>query len=274
MSSPTIHGEFLISPNDIPSLIYQLPQNQITRGSFRHKSIAVDWLIIPVLTDQGNTVTESLHGITVEWDFRTVSNKPEYIAVIAGYEMPENMNLLTTVDAQSVNIECPNDADPFFYIALANQAMPNPEDNAGDWPSVTIKIDVSPSTFENEKVKTDNSWELYYLPSNEELVSNQPIMVNKVAQRVGTSFEIVTPATGNVSGRYIFGRIPSTVSMPQPPTNVNTASKTALEQLPGIGPSLAQKIIDGRPYTTIDDLDRVSGIGPSLLAEIRALITV
>lgn len=56
--------------------------------------------------------------------------------------------------------------------------------------------------------------------------------------------------------------------------NVNVASFTELRTLPRISESLAQAIIDGRPYSSADDLLRVDGIGPKTLQRIRPYVKV
>ncbi len=43
--------------------------------------------------------------------------------------------------------------------------------------------------------------------------------------------------------------------------DVNTASLSELENVPGIGPSIAERIIEARPFKSADDLQRVKGIG-------------
>jgi competence protein ComEA len=58
------------------------------------------------------------------------------------------------------------------------------------------------------------------------------------------------------------------------PVNLNTADETVLQSLPGIGPALAKRIVEGRPYATINDLTRVRGIGPVVLNRIRDSVTV
>jgi competence protein ComEA len=56
--------------------------------------------------------------------------------------------------------------------------------------------------------------------------------------------------------------------------NLNTASAAELDRLPRIGPAMAERIIAGRPYTRIEDILRVRGIGPATFQQIKGLITV
>jgi len=60
--------------------------------------------------------------------------------------------------------------------------------------------------------------------------------------------------------------------------DINRARAAELNQLPGIGPKLAERIVSYRnangPFRSIDDLRRVSGIGPKTLERIRSWICV
>ena len=60
--------------------------------------------------------------------------------------------------------------------------------------------------------------------------------------------------------------------------DINNASQTELETLPGIGPSTAQKIINYRKengkFSNIEELKEVSGIGDSKFENIKDLICI
>jgi competence protein ComEA len=64
-----------------------------------------------------------------------------------------------------------------------------------------------------------------------------------------------------------------TAVAPGGPVHLNTATLEQLDELPGVGPSTAQKILDFREqhgaFTSIDELDAVPGIGPARLEQLR-----
>jgi len=98
----------------------------------------------------------------------------------------------------------------------------------------------------------------------------------------------IGPATvKRMAGHLDFSQAPGVLSVgpaedPGPvgspsPVDVNRASATELEALPGIGPALAGRIVAARgerPFSSVDDLGRVRGIGPATLERLRPLVVV
>jgi competence protein ComEA len=73
-----------------------------------------------------------------------------------------------------------------------------------------------------------------------------------------------------VAGGPVAVGVPGKVSL-------GVATVDDLDELPGIGPVTAQKIIDWRaahgPFGSVDDLDAVPGIGPARIEQLRELVT-
>ena len=71
-----------------------------------------------------------------------------------------------------------------------------------------------------------------------------------------------------------------TTGVPEPeyPLDINSAAAEELDFLPGIGPVIAQRIVEWResngPYRDVTELLNVEGIGPSRLEEILPYITI
>lgn len=79
----------------------------------------------------------------------------------------------------------------------------------------------------------------------------------------GAAGSVAGAGTGNATGAVV---------------NLNTADVAALDALPGVGPVLAQRIIDWRTqngrFSSVDELGEVSGIGEKVLARLRPRVSL
>ena len=149
-------------------------------------------------------------------------------------------------------------------------------------PSTTLIVDVTgwvrkPGVFEFESGDRvidaveraggarDNA-DLTLLNLAAPLVDGQQILVPKEGAQVPGTVPGTTPGTTGVPG--------ATGTL----VNINTADEATLETLNGVGPVLAASIIAYRtehgPFTSIDQLDEVSGIGPATMEDLRSQVTV
>lgn len=103
-----------------------------------------------------------------------------------------------------------------------------------------------------------------------------------VVKSNGVNYTIKTKKEGTISPKSIPSK---SKPKPQPKTdtkskpsksdtencvNINESSEENVQNIIHIGPERAKDLIDGRPYDTVDDLNKIKGIGPARIQDIKA----
>ncbi len=92
--------------------------------------------------------------------------------------------------------------------------------------------------------------------------------------------QVVVPVLGRPPGPGSPQPAPGAVASPSAGglVNLNTADAAGLDELPGVGPKIAERIITWRTehgrFTSIDELSEVSGIGDKMLSRLRSLVCI
>ena len=114
-----------------------------------------------------------------------------------------------------------------------------------------------------------------YIPTKEETEANKNIENTLIESYVTSSSSGVSSKEDTNSTQ---GSSKSTTSTSNAKININTASQEELDTLPGIGPSIASKIIDYREengkFNSIEEIKEVSGIGDAKYDKIKDSITI
>jgi competence protein ComEA len=100
------------------------------------------------------------------------------------------------------------------------------------------------------------------------------------AERAGVNFaapvsdgqQVLVPRHGVVAA----GAAAGAASSSSGPVSLSSATAEQLDALPGVGPVTAEKIVTYRQqhgaFRSVDELDAISGIGPSRIADLRGLV--
>jgi competence protein ComEA len=89
--------------------------------------------------------------------------------------------------------------------------------------------------------------------------------------------QVLVPPRSRAGEATSDSSMPPTGDVPVGPISLSSATVEELDELPGVGPITAQKIVDYRaehgPFGSVDDLDSVPGIGPTRIEQLRDLVT-
>jgi len=117
-------------------------------------------------------------------------------------------------------------------------------------------------------------------PSNQELV-NQIGDLNKKIEALNKDLEDAKNQTPTVETEIYTSSSGSVAGESTQRTglvNLNTASSSQLDSLPGIGPAYAQRIIEYREanggFKSVDEIQNVKGIGPKTFDKLKDQITI
>lgn len=167
-------------------------------------------------------------------------------------------------------------------IALIMMSRPEP---------VAIAINPPPPTATAAPTATPAPLEVYVTGS---VADSESIVTVPAGSRVRDALEAAggTLDDADLTGVNLAGilrdgdhvHVPSTAdnaALPTPADEgivyVNSAPIEELITLPGVGETIAERIINYRdengPFTSLEDLDEVSGIGPAMLERIAELVT-
>lgn len=106
--------------------------------------------------------------------------------------------------------------------------------------------------------------------------SNADLSALNLAALLVDGSQIIVPKEGGTVGVPVAGASPGAAGGAL--VNINTATETELETLTGVGPVLGAAIVQYRtdhgPFTSVDQLQDVSGIGPATLEALRPQATV
>lgn len=105
---------------------------------------------------------------------------------------------------------------------------------------------------DQEKIYIPSSWEVA-----QGFFQEQPILVDQIQPRVVINNRVETSRQDISAENKI---------------NINTASAEELDNLPGVGKTTAQKIIDNRPYNSVEELLTKKVVNKSVYEKIRNLI--
>jgi DNA uptake protein ComE-like DNA-binding protein len=177
-----------------------------------------------------------------------------FASVAAAKDKPAKIDLNTATQQELENLPGVGEATAKKIIAGRPYSKVSDLEKAGVPKSTVdkIKSQVTVSKSSAKSTKTESATSSSSKTS--ETKSGEKMKESKTTEKTEKSSKEKAPAASG-------------------PVNLNTATEKELEDLPGVGPATAKKIIAGRPYSSVDDLAK-AGVSKSTIGKIGSMVTV
>lgn len=183
----------------------------------------------------------------------------------------------------------------FFFLSSRTEAVPvlqerpNSSSNTSSNPGSMNPGSTNPSTSNNRVIYIDVAGKVkapgvYQLPEGSRVIDAITIAGGL---KLGVSTTHINLARKLVDGEQVLIMKEKFISSPASSgrksiftgkVSLNSGSKAQFDSLPGIGPVIAQRIIDHRnkngPFATLESIQSVSGIGESIFRQISSRLTL
>ena len=103
----------------------------------------------------------------------------------------------------------------------------------------------------------------------EEVAAEKPVEVAEVVEEVAAEVPVEVAAEEPVEA---VEEVPAEEPVTDPKININTAMKRELQSLNGVGSRLADRIIQARPFSSLEELTLINGFSQSMLDEYSSIL--
>ena len=228
----------------------------------QNKKIVI--IVVTIIFIVGGIIAEKI------WESNTEETLSEDTANIIKEEKSEEFKQTEIKENSIEEMEENVDEKTKIYVYVTGEVKVRGVVILDEGSRISDAIEASGGITENADISKIN---LVYVLSDGMKVT----IPNKNQVEEDTKFNYVITEAGENETTEISKQKNSLTSKPNAKININTASQTELETLPGVGPSIALSIINYRKengkFNNIEDVQNVSGIGESKFNKIKEYIT-
>ena len=228
----------------------------------QNKKIVI--IVVTIIFIVGGIIAEKI------WESNTEETLSEDTANIIKEEKSEEFKQTEIKENSIEEMEEDVDEKTKIYVYVTGEVKVRGVVILDEGSRISDAIEASGGITENADISKIN---LVYVLSDGMKVT----IPNKNQVEEDTNFNYVITEAGENETTEISKQKNSLTSKPNAKININTASQTELETLPGVGPSIALSIINYRKengkFNNIEDVQNVSGIGESKFNKIKEYIT-